>query len=258
MKIALAQLDLTPADPEGNFRLAEKAAREASSAGADLMLLPELWASGYDLKNCAIYASGIDQGWFARMGDLASSCGIGLGGSLIEEDEGAYYNTFVLLDGQGRRLGSYRKTHLFRFLDEDQFFKAGDRLALIDSPWGQAGLATCYDLRFPELFRAYAVRGAEIILLAAEWPLKRIAHWDLLLQARAVENQCFIAAVNKSGISLGARLGGRSAVIDPMGEILVQGGEGSCLLYAEIDLQQTHRTREWMPVLQDRNPPVYE
>jgi predicted amidohydrolase len=192
------------------------------------------------------------------MATLAKGNDIAVGGSLIEIDQGNYYNTFVLLDRQGQRLGAYRKIHLFRFLQEERYFKAGKGLALIDSPWGLVGLATCYDLRFPEIFRAYAVKGAEIIFLVSEWPRKRIAHWDILLQARAVENQCFLAAVNKVGTSKGAPLGGRSAVIDPMGNYLVRGDEAPELLVAEIDLQMTKKTRDWMPVLEDRNPGAYE
>ncbi len=256
-KIALAQLDLPPGALESNYRTVEKAAGEAASRGADILLLPELWASGYDLENAPTYASPLDSGWFERMRQLASSHEIGLGGSLIEERDGNYYNTFVLLDKQGQRLGAYQKAHLFRFLKEDHYFQPGGHLTLIDTPWGKVGLAICYDLRFPELFRAYAVRGAEMIFLVAEWPRKRIAHWDILLQARAVENQCFIAAVNKVGTSQGARLGGRSAVIDPQGKILIRGEEDPCVLMAGIQLDKTEKTRRWMPVLQDRNLDVY-
>ncbi|MFN2280606.1 MAG: carbon-nitrogen family hydrolase [Anaerolineales bacterium] len=255
--IALAQLSLPQGKPEDNYQAAAEAAREAAERGAEVLLLPELWASGYDLENCAKYASPLDKGWFDRMATLAKENQIAVGGSLIEKDQGGYYNTFVLLDRTGQRLGAYRKIHLFRFLEEEKYLKGGDQLVLLDSPWGKVALATCYDLRFPEIFRAYAVKGAEIIFLVSEWPRKRIAHWDILLQARAVENQCFIAAVNKVGTSKGAPLGGRSAVIDPMGKYLVKGDESPAVLVAEIDLGLTQKTREWMPVLQDRNPGVY-
>jgi omega-amidase len=256
-KIALAQLEFPQGEPDKNYLKAEDAAREASRQGADVLLLPELWASGYDLKNCARYASPLDGGWFDKMAALAQSNQIALGGSLIEEDQGDFYNTFVMIDQTGRRLGAYRKIHLFRFLQEDQYLKAGRHLVLLDSPWGKVGLATCYDLRFPEIFRAYAVAGAEVIFLVSEWPRKRIAHWDILLQARAVENQLFIAAVNKVGTSTGAPLGGKSAVIDPMGNYLVSGKEEPAVLVAEIDLALTRKTRDWMPVLSDRNPGAY-
>jgi omega-amidase len=256
-KIALAQFSFPEGKPEDNYLVAENAVMTASQQGADVLLLPELWASGYDLEHCSKYASSLDQGWFEHMALLAKRNRIAVGGSLIEENQGEYFNTFLIVNKKGQRLAAYRKIHLFRFLKEEHYFKAGSSLVLIDSPWGKVGLATCYDLRFPEIFRTYAVNGAEAIFLVSEWPRKRIAHWDILLQARAVENQCFIAAVNKVGISKGAALGGKSAVIDPFGKYLVRGTEEPAVLTAEIDLEQTKKTREWMPVLLDRNPAAY-
>jgi predicted amidohydrolase len=102
------------------------------------------------------------------------------------------------------------------------------------------------------------VRGAELILLVAEWPQRRVAHWQRLLQSRAIENQCFLAAVNKTGVSQGEKLSGYSAVINPMGEYLAQGGENEELLLASIDLKEVNKIRQWMPVLQDRKPEVYQ
>ena len=128
---------------------------------------------------------------------------------------------------------------------------------VVDSPWGKIGLAICYDLRFPEIFRTCAVEGAELILLVAEWPRQRIEHWKILLQARAIENQCFIAAVNKSGTSMGAALGGNSALINPMGEFLTLGGENEELLQATFDLDEVSKIRDWMPVFDDRRPGAY-
>jgi len=155
-------------------------------------------------------------------------------------------------------INSYRKVHLFRMLNEEQYLKAGDHLVIAETEWGEIGMATCYDLRFPEIFRAYSVRGVELILVVAEWAQRRVAHWSQLLQARAIENQCFVAAVNKVGVSQGEKLGGFSAVINPMGEYLVQGGEEEELLSAEINLKEVKKTRRWMPVMQDRKPKVYQ
>jgi predicted amidohydrolase len=176
---------------------------------------------------------------------------------MIEQVGDEFFNTFLLVDKRGKQLGSYRKAHLFDLIEEKVYFTAGESLAILESPWGRIGLALCYDLRFPEIFRAYAVNGVELILLVAEWPRRRIAHWDVLLQARAIENQCFIAAVNKVGSSKGEILGGRSAVINPMGEILTQGDSAPGVFMAEIDLGDVQKIRDWMPVLTDRNPAVY-
>ncbi|MCJ7734387.1 MAG: carbon-nitrogen family hydrolase [Anaerolineales bacterium] len=255
--IALAQLDLLFGDPEGNFLKADAAVGKAANDGADLVLLPELWACGYDLDHADTYASSLQQGWFHHMQNMAGAHGIALGGSMIEQDQGKNYNTFALFDQGGSLLGSYRKIHLFQLLNEKKYLHAGSKLVLVDAPWGKTGLAVCYDLRFPEMFRAYAASGAEVILLVAEWPQRRINHWNILIQARAIENQLFIAAVNKVGTNQGIKLGGQSAVINPMGEILVQGGEEEELLLGEINLEDVNKVRRWMPVLSDRQPDLY-
>ena len=257
ISIALAQLDLKPGATEDNFLKAQEAVQQAAEQGAEIVLLPELWASGFDLEQTQVYASSLDEGWFARMQTLAVENRIGLGGSLIEESQGHYYNTFVLYDKTGDLLGSYRKIHLFQKLQEHIHFSGGEKIVVIDSPWGKIGLAICYDLRFPEIFRSCAVNGAELILLVAEWPSRRIEHWKTLLQARAIENQCYIAAVNKVGTSHGAALGGNSAVVTPMGEFLTLGGENEELLQADLDLDEVSKIREWMPVFDDRRPGVY-
>ncbi|NQS92371.1 MAG: carbon-nitrogen family hydrolase [Chloroflexi bacterium] len=256
--IALAQLELNLGDPEGNFLKADLTVEKAAKDGADLVLLPELWACGFDLDQADQYASSLQEGWFHRMQTMAREHRIALGGSMIEEDNGKKFNTFALFGQDGSLLGSYRKIHLFQKLDEEKYLQAGSKLDLIDTPWGKTGLAICYDLRFPEVFRAYASNGAEVILLVAEWPQRRIEHWNILLKARAIENQLIIAAVNKVGISQGKKLGGYSAVIDPMGEILVQGGEQEDLLLVKINLGEVEKVRRWMPVLRDRKPDVYQ
>ena len=258
LKIALAQLELELGEPERNLITARDAVEQAVQEDSDLLLLPELWASGYDLKNTQKYASSLTDGWFLAMREMALEHGIALGGSMIEKGGEDYFNTFLLVDKRGEQLGYYRKSHLFDLIEEKTYFSPGKQLSLIQTPWGRLGLALCYDLRFPELFRAYALKGAEIILLVAEWPRRRIAHWDALLLARAIENQCFIAAVNKVGLSNGEQMGGNSAVINPMGEILVKGDTAPAVLLAEIDSEETAKVREWMPVLTDRNPAVYD
>jgi predicted amidohydrolase len=258
LSIALAQADFEFGEPEKNFQKVSQMIIDAAEKGADMVLLPELWASGYDLANCREYASAIGEGWFFRVQSAAKESGIALGCSLIEEDQGEYYNTFVFFDSSGNLLGSYRKIHLFQMLKEKDHFQAGSKLTSFDFNSVKIGLATCYDLRFPELFSAYAAAGVELMLIAAEWPEKRINHWNLLLQARAIENQCFVAAVNKVGESQGTRLGGSSAVVNPMGEYLIQGEEKEALLLASINLKEVDKIRRWMPVLQDRKPALYQ
>jgi omega-amidase len=258
LTIALAQVELEFAEPEKNSLKAKMMIEEASQRGADLILLPELWASGFDLPNCGKYASQLHEGWFAWMRDAAVECQIAVGGSLIEEDQGKFYNTFVFIDSDGNTLGSYRKIHLFQPLGEKDYFTPGNELVSFDFGPTRIGLAICYDLRFPELFRAYAASGVELILLTAEWPEKRIGQWSLLLQARAIENQCYISGVNKTGLSQGFPLGGSSVVVGPMGNNIAQGSNNDELVITEIDLDKVSRIRSWMPVLKDRRADLYK
>ncbi len=257
LTISLAQMSLQFGEAEANFARAADWIAEAAGCGSDLILLPELWASGYDLPNWPRYATSLGEGLFARLAALARQHRIAIGSSLLERAGQQVYNTFALFGADGQILGVYRKIHLFRLLDEQNWLTAGQSLTLTETPWGPIGLAICYDLRFPEMFRPYAVAGSPLVLLVAEWPERRIAAWSKLLQARAIENQLFVAAVNKVGYSQGVKLGGCSAVIDPWGTPLVEGEQEEALLTVTIDLREAEKTRKYIPALSDRRPEIY-
>jgi predicted amidohydrolase len=142
-------------------------------------------------------------------------------------------------------------------MDEDKYLTAGDEGAIVGLPWGAAGLAVCYDLRFPELFRKYALEGANMVLLPAEWPAPRLAHWRTLLRARAIENQMFVIACNSVGVTEKVQFPGHSAIIDPWGNTIIEGAEDESLLTAEIDLEEVDKFRNKIPVFDDRRPDVY-
>ena len=257
LTISLAQAEFKFGEVEANFARAEKWIADAAGLGSDLVLLPELWASGYDLENWVKYAAPLGEGAFQRVADLAQKYQISIGGSLLEEQDGRAFNTFVLFGPAGKTWGVYRKVHRFRLLHEEKWLEAGDQLVLAQTPWGPVGLSICYDLRFPETFRPYAAAGSCLTLIVAEWPERRVAHWSKLLPARAIENQMFIAAVNKVGESQGAKLGGGSAIIDPGGVPLVEGDDTAALLTAEIDFRAAEIARRHLPVMRDRQPAIY-
>lgn len=256
IKIGLAQLDFLWGAPEENYRKVRGWVESAADDNLDLVLFPELWASGYDLESSADYASRRDTGIFRKMQGLAEDLNLALGGSLLERDQESIYNTFYFYDRDVEAY--YRKIHLFRLLQEERWLRAGDHLVTLTWKGIRVGLATCYDLRFPEMFRAYAVHGVELILLVAEWPQSRIDHWTKLLQARAIENQCFIAAVNKTGKSQGQSLGGKSALVDPWGAILAEGSGEQEMVSGIVHSDQVAKARRWIPVLEDRQPDAYQ
>lgn len=257
LNISLAQLAFEYGDVETNISKATEMIYMAAGAGNDLVLLPELWASGYDLENWHNYATTLDEGIFRRLSDLARKANIVIGSSLLEKRENIAYNTFVLYGNDGNLLGKYRKVHLFRLLEEEKWLHAGEDLVLAQTPWGQIGLSICYDLRFPEMYRPYALSGARLVLIVAEWPDRRISHWVKLLQARAIENQLFIAGVNKVGESKGIKLGGHSAVVDPWGVPLVEGDDEEGLFTVEVNLKEADKARKQIPVFKDRKPLIY-
>lgn len=257
IKFALAQFEIALGDPEVNLRSGTAAILQAAAEGCQLVQLPELWISGYDLPNRARYSL-LAPVWNKQMQSMADRHNIVIGGSTITLQDNQYHNTFQLFQPGHLTPASYHKTHLFRLLDEQNYFSPGEDLTVVDLGWGIVGLALCYDLRFPELIRAYAERGIECLLVAAQWGQKRSDHWRTLLKARAIENQIFVAATNAIGPIYENQLAGFSAVIDPWGNVLTEAGPAQpALLTAEIDLNEIARVREVVPSTRDRRAALY-
>ncbi|GGB21519.1 hydrolase [Flexivirga endophytica] len=234
----------------------------------DLVILPELWAhGGFASGTWAAQAESIDGTTIQRLSRVASQKGIWLhGGSIIEraaadEDQGpdgrGLWNTSVLLDPAGAVQLTYRKIHRFGFGEgEPRLLEAGQEIAATDavlrSRHTRLGLATCYDLRFPELFRQLTEASAEVLLVPAAWPLPRVEHWRLLGRARAVENQAWVLQCNTAGTHSGTTMGGHSQVIDPTGEVVAELGVDEGSLTVDLDLDLVAQTRHGFPVLADR------
>lgn len=262
LTISLVQMDCRQGEPAENFDRAAVFVAEAARRGSELVLLPELWSTAYALDRAPELSAPLVEapgsgGWFGAFAALARNHKVWLGGSLLEARGGRYYNCMALYGPDGCLRAAYRKTHLFRLMNEEQYLAAGEEAVVVDASWGKTGLAICYDLRFPELFRRYALDGARLILLPAEWPHPRREHWRTLLRARAIENQCFIAACNRIGTTGSNTFFGASAVIDPWGGALVEGGEAEMVLTATIDLAQVDAVRQRIPIFADRRPDLY-
>lgn len=261
LTVSLAQMAVFPGEPSANEAEARRLAAQAAAEGANLLLLPELWASGYDLARAAEYAVPLGEGPFALMADLARTHQLYVGGTALETNpDGRPYNSAVLYTPQGALAATYHKVHLWGPLGEPEHMTAGGTLPVFELPWGPMALGICYDLRFPELWRRYVDGGAILALIPAAWPARRIEHWRLLLRARAVENQFFVAGCNRvgGGADAGEDLfGGYSALSDPWGGVLVEGGPSPALLTASLDLDEVGRARRLFPFLKDRRPEVY-
>ena len=257
LTIALAQMDVPTGQPEANLARVHNFAAEAREASTDLLLLPELWLHGYDLERAGEWAAPLGESGFAQMAALARESGLHLAGSLLERHAGGVSNTAVLYAPDGALLGSYRKIHLFRLMQEPRYLAPGDHATLCPTPWGPVGLAICYDLRFPDLFRVMALAGAVLFLVPAQWPVRRIEAWLLLARARAVENELIVAACNRVGSDDQVEFPGRSLVVDPWGNVLVEGDDREQLLIAQVDLREIRKARRYLTVYEDRRPEAY-
>ncbi len=259
MRVALAQIDILLGDKTANLAQAQDFIARAAARHADLVLFPELWTTGYDLPRASDLAEPILHGPTARqLLAWARAYGLWIGGSMLERtQDGRVFNAAALFGPEEQVIGPYRKIHRFGPMAEDRWLDAGCQPGLFELPWGMTGMAICYDLRFPELFRGYALAGARLILLPSEWPHPRLHHWRVLVQARAIENQCFVVAVNRVGEDRANTFCGHSMVVGPWGEVLVEAEESPELLVTTIDLSQVEEVRRRIPVLQDRREDCY-
>ncbi|MBI9076013.1 MAG: carbon-nitrogen family hydrolase [Desulfatibacillum sp.] len=256
LKAGLIQFDVKLGDPANNLDHGEQSLRELASRGVKLALLPEMWSCGFDYTGLESHALDTPQ-ILERLSDLAWELGLAISGALPEMAPEGIYNTHYFIDTLGKVRAGYRKVHRFIPAGEG-VFAPGKQSVMVDTPWGKAGLLTCYDLRFPEQSRALVLAGATLLLVSAQWPEVRIAHWDVLLQARAVENQVFVLACNRCGQDPDLMYGGHSAIISPWGEILTRAGSGESLATATLNLNEVQDFRKRIPCLEHRSPEAYD
>ncbi|RFU87106.1 carbon-nitrogen family hydrolase [Streptomyces triticagri] len=259
MRASLLQIAADPQESV-NSRRQRVASLVREQAGADLVVLPELWTTGaFAYDAFATEAEELTGPTYEAMSAAAREAGVWLyAGSIVERAKDAtgeerLYNTTLLLDPDGTLVRTYRKIHRFGFdKGEAVLMGAGTEPATAELPDTTIGLTTCYDLRFPELYRRLTDAGAETLVVAAGWPERRRAHWTLLAQARAVENQAYVLACGSAGIHADIEQAGHSIVVDPWGEVLAEAGSGEEVLSVEFDPAKVAKTREQFPALKDR------
>jgi len=258
LTITLAQINVALGDTQKNIRTLETAAEAAGQRKSHMLVLPELFSTGYDLANAKQHASELNKGIFADLSRVATQNKVAIVGSVLEKRGLEVANSAPFFAPNGRMMGIYRKLHLFRLMEEDRYLQPGPSIPVLDLPWGPTGIAICYDLRFPELFRRYTVDNrVGLIIVPAEWPLARIDHWRALLVARAIENQCYIVACNAVGETGDTVFGGHSMIVDPWGKIVVEGGQEPLTLTATIDLDRIAAVRKQIPVFDDLRFDIY-
>ena len=253
--ITLVQMNVSLGCPEKNLHRVEKLLEPVRET-PDIILLPELWSSGYDYDHFAQLAATTPV-MLKQMAEIAKAKGSYIGGSLVEADNGNFYNTFFLIDPKGNRLAAYRKIHLFSLMEEELHFSPGQKPCLIEICGRPVGLMTCYDIRFPELSRTLALQGAQLLLICAQWPRPRTAHWRTLLKARAIENQLFVAACNRIGQGSEHRYPGSSTIIDPWGETVLRAPQRQGAFSATLNFAKVNEVRQTIACFDDRRPEIY-
>lgn len=253
VRVAVLQIDCSTSEsvPERVERVLDLIDQHASDC--DFMLLPELWNVGaFELDASREHAQPINGTLSTALAQKAREHGIWLhGGSFCEKTASALHNTSVLFNPRGELAADYRKVHVFTYAGEQDTMTPGTNYVLVETPLGLTGLATCYDVRFPEMFRAMRLAGAQAFVIPSGWPVPRIGQWDALLPARAVENQAWIIACNQIGVQGRNEMGGHSMIIDPLGNILAHGGESATVINAVIDVQIERDWRLEFPAIDD-------
>ena len=258
MKIGCIQLTVRHGDVEENFKRVEQLLREVANEGAKIAVLPEMWNSSYALKELHELADENGERTKAFLSRLAKELAMHIvGGSVSTKMNGKFYNTMYTFNDEGALVGEYHKAHLFRLMDEHLYLTAGDQMNNFKLGEIDAAGVICYDIRFPEWLRVHALAGAKVLFVPAQWPSERIDHWKTLLQARAIENQCYVIAVNRTARNP-KNFNGHSMVIEPWGEVVWTGAEDEEFAIVEIDLQKVDEVRSRIPVYDDRRSNLYE
>lgn len=252
MKIALIQMDTAWHDHGENRMKAEAMIGRAAAEGCAVVALPEMFASGFSMELDAA-TEPIGGPTMRMLADAARrhSMHIIAGLGLRDQGERLGRNTALVYSPSGELKATYTKMHPFSYAGEHESYAPGAGPVVFDLGGAQASVFICYDLRFPEAFRRIA-RGVGVIFVLANWPASRALHWDALLRARAIENQCFVAGVNRTGIDgNGIAYAGGSVIYDPLGEAVIRAADEEGVIVAEIETGQVERVRRDFPFLAD-------
>ena len=245
--------------PDENFRRAKDLIKKASEESPDVIVLPEMWNTGFFPKeNLASLSDKNGERTKREISALAKELSVNIvAGSVATCRGGKIYNTAYVFSRSGECICEYDKLHLFSPMGENEFFEKGEAAKVFELDGMKCGVIICYDLRFPELSRKLALEGAEIIFSVSQWPDARIVHLAALARARAIENQIFFAVCNSCGVAEKTKFGGSSAIFDPWGEALSSAGESEEIITAECDMKISTAIRKSINVFCDRRADIY-
>ena len=260
MKVALAQIDCSVGDVEANCAKITDFTEKASGKGCEVVIFPEMSDTGYDTSVIKHTASSWDERPFSIIQNAAVKHSIYVVCGLSERVENDVYNSVAILSPEGKLLGSYRKMHLFspKPAHEDQCFTHGSSFTILsigDFTWG---FTICYDLRFPELYRVLALKGADVFVNCSAWPIIRAVRWEVLTKARAIENEAYMLGVNRVGVDGGVELCGSSCIVDPFGTDIALGStDQEELVISEVESEKITAARKSIRIFEDRRADLY-
>ena len=256
VRICSAQIASIWEEPEKTLEKAGIFIRHAAASGAALICFPEQFATGWDpqpRKNIQDIHGSI----VSSLQGYAKECGIGILGSFRQADDPLPKNTAVAIGRDGTILSTYAKMHLFSSGHEDEGNSPGTALGIFTLDTLTCGIAICYDLRFPDLFRLYAQKGVQVVFVPSAWPHIRTRHWELFIQARALENQMYVLGVNTTGQTPIDRYSGGSMTADPLGIIISRANDAEQLVFTDLDPAVVDTARRQFPVEKDRKDALY-
>lgn len=249
LRLAMAQMDISTGNWEKNCQRAQSFLEKAYQLEAKLFILPEMWSTGFFVDNFSSLARSTFNSTFDLIRLWARRYRLYLvAGSIPEVAGERIFNTSFFISPQGEIIGYHRKRRLFPSFHEPELFYPGNELEVFPSPWGPLGILICFELRFPTDFQVLRKKGANIVVLPAQFPNPRENHWMILNRARAIENQVYLFACNRVGENKGQSFFGSSLIVDPWGEVLINGREGERLIATEIDLSLVDKVREEFPL----------
>lgn len=259
LRIALAQIPVEHGKPEENYKKVAQYLSKAAQAKANVVVLPELWNTGYDLARLEEIADVEGQRTKEFLQAKAQEYKIDIvGGSVAIKENEQFYNTTYIVDKQGKLISEYRKVHLFRLMDEDKYLAAGEQKNVFELSGVKSASFICYDIRFPEWLRTVAKEKLSVIYVVAQWPQTRIEQWKALLIARAIENQTYVVAVNRVGENPDNKFNGHSLIINPLGEVLSDSSDQETLTVYDLDTSEMEKFTQQIYVFEDRRPELYD
>ena len=250
------QFDIVNGDIQANTEAAVRYLGELADQGACLGVLPEFFSCGFDNENIKAHALKTPE-TLNRLSEFSRKRKMAIAGTLPQAEGEQVFNTLYFIDRDGRLSGAYQKLHLFRLTNEHDYYAPGSNTVVLDSSLGRIGLMICYDLRFPELARSLFLEGAGIIIVSAQWPRPRHRHWQILTRARAIENQAYVICSNRTGTDGELFFPGLSSIVDPMGQVVAEAGDGPGVISADIDMGCVDEFRKTIPIKEDRRKDVY-